>query len=238
MPYLNDRVYDNGLTVLDTEANVLHICTQEPTDYTGATATYTKGNKTALSIGAPAAGSPNGRQVTVASISDGSVTGTGTVTHWAIVDTANSRLLATGALAASQAVTSGNTFTLAAFTIRIPAAGSPVGGQPAVGQTHALTATALAAGSPVVGQPAAAQAHALLALGLAFGAPELGTPALEERLPSSLGWVIDLAAVRGGPVSSVATRAAAPTFRFGPRESGALPAVRQLKQMFDAVRRP
>ena len=180
MPYLNDRVYDNGLTVLDTEANVLHICTQEPTDYTGATATYTKGNKTALSIGAPAAGSPNGRQVTVASISDGSVTGTGTVTHWAIVDTANSRLLATGALAASQAVTSGNTFTLAAFTIRIPAAGSPVGGQPAVGQTHALTATALAAGSPVVGQPALGQAYALTATAIAAGPPVVGQPALTQ----------------------------------------------------------
>ena len=64
MPYLNDRIYDNGLTVLDTEANVLHICTQEPTDYAGATTTYSKGSKTGLSIGAPGAGSPNGRKVT------------------------------------------------------------------------------------------------------------------------------------------------------------------------------
>lgn len=121
MPYLNDRIYDNGLTVLDTEANVLHICTQEPTDYAGAATTYSKGSKTGLSIGAPGAGSPNGRKVTVAAISDGSASGTGTVTHYAIVDTVNSRLLAAGPLAASQAVTAGNPFTIPAFDIRIPA---------------------------------------------------------------------------------------------------------------------
>ncbi len=120
MSYLNDRVLDNGLAVLDTEATRLDICSQEPSTYAGATSTYTLGNKTSLSIGAPAARSPSGRKVTVAQITDGSVTGTGTASHWAITDTANSRLLAAGALSASQAVTSGNTFTLAAFDIGIP----------------------------------------------------------------------------------------------------------------------
>jgi hypothetical protein len=124
MPFLNDRVFDNGLTVLDTEANALHICNAEPASYAAATTTNSLGNKAlaAGGIGAPAAGSPNGRQVTVAAISDGSVTANGTASHYAIVDTVNSRLLATGALASTQVVTSGNPFTLAAFTIRIPAA--------------------------------------------------------------------------------------------------------------------
>jgi hypothetical protein len=36
------------------------------------------------------------------------------------VDTANSRLLATSSLTASQAVTSGNTFTLSSVAIGIP----------------------------------------------------------------------------------------------------------------------
>lgn len=116
-----DHIRDNGLTALDTEANRLDICTQEPTTYAEATSTYTKGNKTSLSVGAPANRSPDGRKVTVAAITDGSVTGTGTVTHWAITDTANSRLLATGALSASQAVTSGNVFTLGTIDIGIPA---------------------------------------------------------------------------------------------------------------------
>jgi len=123
MPFLHDRVYDNGLTVLDTEANALHICNLEPSTFASATTTNSLGNKAlaAGGIGAPGAGTPNGRQVTVAAITDGSVTGTGTASHWAIVDTANSRLLATNALSATQAVTSGNVFTLGSFTIRIPA---------------------------------------------------------------------------------------------------------------------
>lgn len=121
MATLNDRVYDNGLTVLGTEGTRLDICSQEPATYTAATSTYTLGNKTSLSIGAPAARAGGGREVTVASFSDGSVTGSGTATHFSISDPTNSRLLATGVLSASQVVTSGNTFSLASFKIGIPA---------------------------------------------------------------------------------------------------------------------
>ena len=120
MAFINDRVFDNGLTVLDTEANRLDICSSEPASYSEATSSKTLGNKTSLSVGSPADRSPSGRKVTVAAITDGTVTGTGTATHWAITDTSNSRLLATGALSSSQSVTSGNTFTLAAFDIGIP----------------------------------------------------------------------------------------------------------------------
>ena len=120
MATLNDRVFDNGLTVLDTEANRIDITSQEATTYTDATSTSTLGNSTSLSIGVPADRAGGGREVTVAAITDGSVTGTGTATHYAIVDTVNSRLLATGSLSASQAVTSGNTFTLSSVAIGIP----------------------------------------------------------------------------------------------------------------------
>lgn len=120
MATLNNRVFDNGLTVLDTEANAIHVTSQEATVYNDATSTYSLGNSTSLSIGAPADRSGGGREVTVAQITDGSITGTGTATHYAIVDTVNSRVLATGALTASQSVTSGNTFTLASFKIGIP----------------------------------------------------------------------------------------------------------------------
>lgn len=120
MATLNDRVFDNGLTVLDTEANRIDITSQEATSYAEATSTYTLGNSTSLSIGAPQDRSGGGREVVVAAISDGSVTGTGTATHYAIVDTVNSRLLATGSLTASQSVTSGNTFTLSSVAIGIP----------------------------------------------------------------------------------------------------------------------
>lgn len=120
MATLNNRVFDNGLTVLDTEANRVDVTSQEASTYAEATSTYTLGNSTSLSIGAPADRSGGGRKVAVAAITDGSITGTGTATHYALVDTNNSRLLATGSLTASQAVTSGNTFTLATFDIGIP----------------------------------------------------------------------------------------------------------------------
>jgi hypothetical protein len=125
MAFLADRVFDNGLTVLDTEANRLDITHTEATTYTEATSTYTLGNKTSLAIAAPSDRTGGGRKVTVSSFTDGSVTATSTGTSddaqfWAIVDTVNSRLLATGALSAAQLVTSGNTFSLTAFDIGIP----------------------------------------------------------------------------------------------------------------------
>jgi hypothetical protein len=120
MAFLSDRVFDNGLTVLDTEADEIHVTSQEATSYAEATSTYTLGNSASLSIGSPEDRTGGGRKVAVAAISDGSITGTGTVTHYALVDSANSRLLATAALTASQSVTNGNTFTLATFDIGIP----------------------------------------------------------------------------------------------------------------------
>ena len=120
MVYLNDYCLDLALAYLDTSGNRLDICSTEPTTYTQATVTYTLGNKTALSIGAPTDRSPNGRKVIVAAITDGTVTGTATAAFWSIVDTGNSRLIATGSLSATQSVTSGNTFTLDAFDIGIP----------------------------------------------------------------------------------------------------------------------
>lgn len=122
MAFIADRVLDLGLNILATEATRLDICSSEPTTYLAATDTASLGNKTSLTIGAPAARTPSGRKVTVALISDGNVTGTGTASHFAITDPINSRLLATGVLNASQAVTTGNNFSTPAFDIGIPGA--------------------------------------------------------------------------------------------------------------------
>jgi hypothetical protein len=119
MATLDNRVFDNGLTVLDTEANAIHITSAEATSYANV-ASVTLGNSTSLSIGAPQDRAGGGREVVVAAITDGSVTGTGTATHYAIVDTVNSRLLATSTLTASQSVTTGNTFTLSSVAVGIP----------------------------------------------------------------------------------------------------------------------
>jgi len=59
MATINDRVLDNGLTILDLEANRVDICSQEPASYAEATSTYTLGNETSISISAPADASPN-----------------------------------------------------------------------------------------------------------------------------------------------------------------------------------
>lgn len=123
MPLIADYVLDAALSKLDTEANAIYICNLEPTTYASATSTNALGNATGGAypgIGAPADASPNGRQVTVSAVTTGTVTATGTASHYAIVDTVNSRLLAAGALSASQSVTNGNSFTLSSFTIRIP----------------------------------------------------------------------------------------------------------------------
>jgi hypothetical protein len=117
---LDNRVFDNGLTVLETEANKLLITSQEAASFTEANVTYALGNTTSFSVAAPSDRAGGGREVVAAAISDGSVTGNGTATHYAVVDTVNTRLLATGSLTTSQVVSSGNTFSLGSFTIGIP----------------------------------------------------------------------------------------------------------------------
>lgn len=118
MAFINDEIFDQGLDYADTNGTRVDICSQEPTTYAEATTTYTLGNKTGLNTGATEDGATDGRRVIVPAVTDGSVTGTGTATHWALTD-GTSVLLATGSLSASQAVTSGNSFTLGAISITI-----------------------------------------------------------------------------------------------------------------------
>ena len=119
MAFIADYILDAALSKLDIEADRIYITSQEVVSYTEAITTYGLGVKTALSISAPLDRTPNGRKVTVAQFADGTVTGTGTATHYAIVDSSNTRLLATGSLAQPQVVTSGNIFSLADMDIGI-----------------------------------------------------------------------------------------------------------------------
>jgi len=119
MAFLADDIFDSGLNVLNTATTTIYITSQEATTRTEATATYDLGS---VSVSIPTAvdrtASGNGRKVAVPAVTTGSVTDTGTATHYAIVD--GTRLLVTGSLSSSQAVTSGNTFSLATFDIGIP----------------------------------------------------------------------------------------------------------------------
>lgn len=115
---LSNNVYDSGLGYITANGSRLDICSAQPADYAGVAA-VSLGNKTSLSVGSPQDGVSSGRRVVVAAITDGSVSGTGTAGFFAITN-ATDELIVAGPLAATQAVTSGNTFTLAAFNITIP----------------------------------------------------------------------------------------------------------------------
>lgn len=121
MPFIHDTALDALLADVISNGESLHICTAEPADYTEATATYSKGEKTSPTINAASDRGGGGREAIVDAITDGAVDGDGTVTHWAIVkDSATSRLLCAGLLSSGQAVSNGNTFTLTSFAIGVP----------------------------------------------------------------------------------------------------------------------
>lgn len=118
--FIADTVLDNGVAYADTNGETIYITSQVATTYTEANTTYKLGTKTGVTIGVPEAGAVDGRRVIISAITDGTVNTTGTATHWALCkDSATSELIATGPLTASQAVTSGNTFTLDAISITI-----------------------------------------------------------------------------------------------------------------------
>lgn len=121
MPYINDEVFDQGLDFADAFAAGsprVDICSTDPGGVYATVTGNTLGNKTGASIGVTEDGATDGRRVILAAITDGSVTGTATATHWAITDGA-AVVLASGPLSSSQAVTTGNTFTLDAISITI-----------------------------------------------------------------------------------------------------------------------
>lgn len=121
MPYIPDSALDALLNDVQDDCETLHICSQEPADYTEATSTYDLGNKAAPTVAEPSDRGGGGREVVCSAITDGNVTATGTATHWALVkDSATAKLQAAGLLSAGQAVTSGNTFTLTQFVIGVP----------------------------------------------------------------------------------------------------------------------
>lgn len=117
MAFINDEVYDQGLDYADTNGTRIDICSTDPGGTYGTVTGNTLGNDT-VNTGTTQAGAVDGRRVIVPAISAGSVTGTGTATHWALTNGTDT-VVASGALSASQGVTSGNTFTLDAISITI-----------------------------------------------------------------------------------------------------------------------
>lgn len=127
MAFLNDTHLDNGLAGLKSAADRIFINSSEPATYTAASSTVKLGTKTfaagSVFPAAIAAGSPSGRKVTSAAITDGTVDATGTASHYSVCTSGSTRLDVANSLSASQSVTSGNTFSLAAFDVRLPNTG-------------------------------------------------------------------------------------------------------------------
>lgn len=122
MPYQDERIYRGGLTAI-AEGNIMHLCNAEPATFADL-ATMTLANKTDPTIDAIADSAGGGRQRTIPTITDLTVTTAATATHWALADTVNSRLLFADALQSDIAVTVGTPATLPSITISIdPPAG-------------------------------------------------------------------------------------------------------------------
>ena len=111
-----DAVFDAALNFLETNGTVVHITSADPTNWAGLAA-VTLGNETECTYTGPADGT-SGRKTILDAITGGTVTGTGTATHFAITNGSNAVYIVQE-LNASQAVTSGNTFTLTASTIQL-----------------------------------------------------------------------------------------------------------------------
>ena len=92
---LGDRVLDRGLDVLRTEANQIWVLSSSPADYAAATAAKLGTATAAFGTVTNASGS---RRIANPAITSGTVTAVGAASHWAAVDTVNSRLLATDTL--------------------------------------------------------------------------------------------------------------------------------------------
>jgi hypothetical protein len=111
-------VLDAALDVIRTTTTQLFLCSQSPTDFTGAGTTYKLGTKATPSIGAIADNvTGGGRKVTVASFSDGSLSAAGTATHVALCTA--SALLHVAPLASSLSVGSSGSFSSNAYDVAI-----------------------------------------------------------------------------------------------------------------------
>lgn len=121
-PQLENIVIDGGLTAMKAAVTHITITAVEPTTYAIATATLLGFNAFGAgnAFAAVSSLSTSLRTLTSIAVTAGTITTSGTAAWWAAVDETGSSLYAHGSLSATQVVTAGNAFTLAAFNIQIP----------------------------------------------------------------------------------------------------------------------
>lgn len=116
MTYLNDEIFDQGLDYGDAQIVRVHLVSTDPGS-TYATVTANQIGYSVVNPGAPV-DATSGRKIVIPAVSNGTVDGTGTATHWALTDNA-AIVYASGALSSSQALDAGNEFSLDAITLNI-----------------------------------------------------------------------------------------------------------------------
>lgn len=118
---VHDDILDLALNGIKNNVTRVVICSQEPTTYAEANATYALADVTVDSNDfTVAAGATSGRKVTCGEQTNVTVDATGTAAWWAWLDVSNTKLIAKDQLTASQAVTQGNTATFPATSYTIP----------------------------------------------------------------------------------------------------------------------
>lgn len=116
--WANDNVMENGLNWIKNNCNEMHICSQQPTNFTEATSTYSLGSVAMSSSDFTLAdGDTSGRKLTVAG-KEISVSADGTITHVALVDTSTSTLMYV-TTTNSESVSAGNTANVGSWDVEI-----------------------------------------------------------------------------------------------------------------------
>lgn len=116
---VHDDVLDGALNTIKNNCTRVTLCSQQPTTFTEANATYALADVTVDNTDfTNANGDTSGRKLTVAAQSAVPVDASGTSNHVALLDVANSKLLYVTTHTA-QALTSGNTVNIGAWDIEI-----------------------------------------------------------------------------------------------------------------------
>lgn len=114
---VHDNVLDGALDIIKNNANLMILCSQQPTTRTEAVTTYALADVAMSSTDfTHANGDTSGRKTTVGAKNSVTVDASGTGTHVALVD--GTRLLYV-TTCTSQAVTSGNTVNFPAWDIEL-----------------------------------------------------------------------------------------------------------------------
>jgi hypothetical protein len=120
MSNLHNDVYDDGLNTIVNNGDTLHLLSADPGLVYANIATYTLGNKSAPTINTPE-NHTTGRKITIDAITNGTTTDSGTASYYAVIDSVNAKILASGPLDSNVSLTSGVDFTTNSIYIAIPA---------------------------------------------------------------------------------------------------------------------